>query len=178
MPRPAGRATRNMENRAADTRQQQRRMMPEGRVVAKLYVPAEEIPAGMRYSWIDVGYDNDPNVVRADEQGRKGWVPVPRSRHPRFAYGQSLIPGREQTDPYAQFIKVGASLLCERPEDEVVADKRAEDLMQAEQVRSISRWQGGQGVGPEMPAVENDARFGFKNEAPEYDHRASFKKDA
>ncbi len=40
----------------------------------------------------------------------------------RFRNGGSLIPGRAESDPYAQYIKVGGLLLCERPKADVDAD--------------------------------------------------------
>lgn len=150
---PPSRSARVNETRAADTRMNDRREMPPSRHVGKLYVPVDEIPAGMTYSWVDVGLV-EPNFARADEQASKGWTPVPRDRHPKFRHGGSLIPGRAENDPYAQFIKIGGSLLCERPTEQVEQDKIAKQMASNEQVQSISRWRNGEGADPLMPRVD------------------------
>ncbi len=169
MGRPPGRPNRSTETRASEARINERREMPQSRHIGKLHVPEDEIPPGMTYSWVDVGMLT-PNVQRANEQAAKGWVPVPRSRHPRFRGGASLIPGFAESDPYAPFIKVGASLLCERPKDDVEQEALMKLAAANDQVRSISRWRSGEGVDPLMPRIDQST-------APQYDHRAGFKND-
>ncbi len=176
MAAPAGRPARTTETRQADTRAQDRRVMPMSRHVGKLYIPPEEIPEGMVYSYVDVGLDK-PNFQRADEQAAKGWTPVPRSRHPKFGRGSSLIPGRELTDPYAQFINIGGLLLCERPKDDVDQEKEMLAMKSSAAVNSISQWRGGEGADPLLPRVDKDARLGFDNAPAEFSHGATFKKD-
>lgn len=168
--RGPGRPARVAESRDADTRTNDRRDMPVSRHVGKLFVPTEEIPPGYTYSWIAVEQLQVPDFSRADEQSAKGWTPVPRNRHPRYRNGGSLIPGRAETDPYAQFIKVGGLLLCERPSGQVLEDKRAQQNATNEQIRSISRWRNGEGTDPLMPRIDESSGV-------EYDHRAAFKKD-
>jgi len=167
---PAPRQTRVNETRSTETRSNLAREMPKSRHVGKLYIDRAEIPPGMDYSWVAIEQMQTPDYARADEQSAKGWTPVPRSRHSRFRNGGSLIPGRAETDPYAQFIKVGGSLLCERPEQDVLEDKAHLAEQAAERMRSISRWRNGEGVDPLMPRVDNST-------APEMGYAASFKKD-
>lgn len=173
MARPVGRPARVLETRAAETRSNERREMPQAQHVGKLYVPRDEIPPGMTYSWIDVGQGTlmpEPNTIRAGEQSAKGWVPVPRARHPRFRNGGSLIPGFADSDPYSPYIKVGASLLCERPTPEIEIELQMKRAAASDQVRSISRWRSGEGGDPLLPRIDQST-------APEYDHRAAFKQD-
>lgn len=160
MGRPAGRKARITETRSTDTRTNKRREMPHAQHVGKLFVPVDEIPPGMTYSWVDVGQGTqfqEPNTIRADEQSAKGWTPVPRSRHPKFRSGGSLIPGRAETDPYAQFVKVGASLLCERPTKDVEQEKMEQLMATSDQVRSIGRWRSGEGADPVMPRFDESS---------------------
>lgn len=167
MARPAGRPSRTTETRSESTRTNERRHVPTSRHVGKLYVPADEIPPGMTYSWIAVEQMQEPDFTRADEQAAKGWTPVPRDRHARFRNAGSLIPGRAETDPYARFIKVGGLLLCERPTDEVQEDKLQQMRATSEQVQSISRWRTGEGSDPLMPR--------FDESSVERGHAARFK---
>lgn len=169
MGRPPGRPARVTETRAAESRQNERRYVPQSRHVGKLYIPKDEIPNGYTYSWVDVGLV-EPNFQRADEQAAKGWTPVPRSRHPQFARGGSLIPGRADSDPYATFIRVGGSLLCERPTSDVDMDKAVQMAATNEQVKSISRWRNGEGADPLMPRIDDSSE-------PQRAYAASFKKD-
>lgn len=168
MAKPAGRSSRNNETRDSDTRANNVRQMPQSRHVSKLYVPPEEIPEGMAYSWIAVEQMQVPDFTRADEQSAKGWVPVPRARHARFRHASSLIPGRAETDPYAQFVKVGGLLLCERPKEDVDADKMQQVVRTNDSIKSISRWRSGEGADPTMP------RFDESSDA-ERAHAARFK---
>ncbi len=157
MGRPPGRPNRISQTRAADTRANDRREIPASRHVGKLYVPLEEIPPGMAYSWVAVEQMQVPDYTRADEQSAKGWTPVPRDRHSRFRNGGSLIPGRAQSDPYAAYIKVGGLLLCERPKDDVETEKMMKRVANENQVGSVSRWRGGEGADPLMPRFDESS---------------------
>lgn len=76
-----------------------------------LDVPSDEIPDNMDYLWIRDTLIGDPSQSRFPEMKKRGWMPVPASRHPNLVEGDA--PWRPSDKSSYLFCK--GLVLCERP---------------------------------------------------------------
>jgi hypothetical protein len=77
------------------------------------------VPKDKIYYWVRQAIYNEPDDRRYSMMRRKGWTPVPVSRHPEFAIA---LKGKDRLDDKG-VIEFGGLILCER--DKRTCDKEA-----------------------------------------------------
>lgn len=104
--------------RAAELRNHAKGDLDEGN--DKYYIPLEDIPPDWEYEWKRKSVFNVEDPAYMVQLARKGWEPVPASRHPEFM----PISGKYNT------IERDGMILMERPK-EISDEARARDAREA-----------------------------------------------
>ncbi len=125
---------RRDESRAAESRQTEKRDMPQGGYESALYVPPEIVPHGMTYRWVRLSTINEPDHGNWSKRTRQGYKPVPRDRHLDI-WPYIPMPGHS-TDSNA--IINGGLILCEIPTHVMKAAKKHQEAETAEQMNAIA----------------------------------------
>lgn len=99
------------ESRGLEEREAQKRAVMSMTGSDPLYVDPDVIPHGVEYRWMRESIQDRPDNKRMVEVRRKGWTPVPASRHPDMVYKDFF--GR--LDHMNAYIYHSGLLLCERP---------------------------------------------------------------
>lgn len=76
----------------------------------KLHIPDEMIPPDVEYYFVRISTRGEPDSSRMVEMRRKGWTPVPASRHPELVFTDFF----NSLDKYSDVIYSDGLLLCER----------------------------------------------------------------
>jgi hypothetical protein len=109
------RKEREISNRFEETRAMEERSTEERPVMNMgyydpLHVEKADIPPGMEYGWIRVSCYDKPDNKRMVETRRRGWVPVPSTRHPDMVF-KDLFGRSGHLDGYIEY---SGLILCER----------------------------------------------------------------
>lgn len=78
-----------------------------------LYVDPDTIPDGLEYRWMRRAIRNEPDDKRITEIRRKGWTPVPSSRHPEMSFADFFGRG-EHVKSYIEHVGL---VLCQRAKE-------------------------------------------------------------
>jgi len=89
----------------------------------RLKIPRDQIPDGMDYQWVTDSVLGQPMPQRRNRFMRRGWRPVPASRHP------DMMPEGFQGE-----INIEGLVLMERPMELTIEARRRERMKAAEQV--------------------------------------------
>lgn len=121
-------------------------------------VPKEVIPEGVVYKWIKMSVLNVPDEQRLPECMRRGWEPVPSSRHPEMVSFD--IFGRQKQ--YEGYITRGGLILCERHEELCKLEEDAINKRNAEIIRSMPGTENFMGE-PTIPGryIQNETSYSY-----------------
>lgn len=108
------------EERMLENRKAQERAVMNMSYNDPFYVDPDSIPYDMEYYWIRASLLGVPDNKRMVEARRKGWTPVPASRHPDMVYGD-LFGTVSHMD---SFINYAGMVLCERSKEQGLIDER------------------------------------------------------
>lgn len=126
---------RRGSTRKAESRTAERREMPQTDYEGMLHFPKHMIPKGMAYRWVRIETQNQPDGNNFRAAVIKGWKPVPRSNHPDV-YPTINLAGITQDSE--DTIRVGGQILCMRPLEDVLRDKRRQEKRTMDDVMSFS----------------------------------------
>ena len=112
--------------------------------VDRLRIPRDMIPDGMDYQWVTDSIMGQPAPQRRARFEKKGWVPVPASRHDGF-----FMPKGAQGE-----INVEGLVLMERPLEVSLRARKREEIRAIDQVRAKEA----QLTGGNIPGVGLDTR--------------------
>ena len=144
------RSSREEEERINQSRQFLQNLYPD-----RLYFPSDEIPQDMDYRWIREEFHGTPDMARVTVMTRKGWTPVPASRHPNFLSDCTWTGAAHKED----IIRVQGLILCERPKElGLIENKTLKSINEINKTRI--NWQAGVIGTQERRVFENKAFFG------------------
>lgn len=144
------RSSREEEERLNQSRAFLQNLYPD-----RLYFPKEEIPEQMDYRWIREEVQGSPDRARITVMTRKGWTPVPASRHPNFLSDRTWNGTLYKED----VIRVQGLILCERPKE--LGKIEDQTLKARNQLnRTAVNWSAGEIGIKERRVLENSFSYG------------------
>ena len=120
--------------RSAQTRRADEHPMAATRYRGKLYVDQHKVKKGYTYRWVRESSRNEADPSNVTDAQINNWQPVPASLHPEMV--PPALPGDEAKQ--SQVIRRGGLILMMKPTHEVLADRRAVQAENMENLQGIA----------------------------------------